>query len=25
VKVAPTPFAQAARESYHQGWRTQPR
>ena len=22
VKVAPTPFAQAAREGYHQGWRT---
>jgi vanillate/3-O-methylgallate O-demethylase len=23
--VAPTPFAQAARETYHQGWRTQQR
>jgi vanillate/3-O-methylgallate O-demethylase len=24
VKVAPTPYAQAARELYHGGWRTRP-
>ena len=24
VKVAPTPFARAAREGYHEGWRTRP-